>query len=834
VRWRGALGACAATLGLVVAAPPATQAAPPTYRVGAAKVDITPPPFDKAHDEPQFATCPPLDGRRVFRFEEPYTDANGNGRYDFGVSNGGPAEPFCDANANGRYDGIFSSGAVDAMATAVHDPIDVRAVAIGSQGHAYVVASVVAQGIFENYIEEVRKAVAQRRPAIDGVVVSANHNESSPDTVGIYGSPSIEQTGVSASARSGIDEYYMDWLVQRVADAVVAAYDSMKPGRLYARKVPIPTGLEVELSNNFPTTYDSKDKPAAIDPKVGVIQARDAAGKAVFTVMSLAAHNQEIGHSDLSSAVDPAHPDQKTPLHQQISSDWPGYFHRKLEQGGGAGMPMFLVADNGSEEDPTTVPPVGDGYEQAQATGEAFAAAVAGEAPRAQLLPFGSMRFDRRALYVPVENNAFKAAFAGGLFGERPGYTGSTKTGKTGKDLRTFVSVLDVGPALQLISNPGEAFPALMLGSPFGRSEVACPNRPNPPVPTWRAHAAFRFQVGLADDLIGYEIPPWSFIEPGVFTTDECDLHEDQKGHRHKLESEGVGPTASRVVAEALTSVVSSHGVDPVADIRPGRFLLPDGTLTRRPDGAVGVWVAESAGATALTPGKGTIVARDGITGFGSRAVTKTGRMMDYDGIDQKGPGDVITRGMVVFACSGAPAKRYYLDVYPDLSAPTTLGAATKGKVNAGCGGGRPGEGTPGNPHTGPPLVDDEQHQRCKDTVRPRSDLARDSVRLRRDHASLHGTASDKGCGHRVAAALVSIARISGHTCAFLQPNGRLAKPRYCRRPILLRARGTTHWKLDMAARLTAGPYRVLVRAVDLAGNRERPAKRNHLKTYVR
>jgi hypothetical protein len=200
VRRRGALAACAATLGLVVVAPPAAMAAAqPGYRVGAAKVDITPPLFDKAHDEPQFAACPPLDGKRVFRFEEPYTDADGNGRYDFGVTNGGPAEPFCDANANGRYDGIFSSGAVDSMATAVHDPIDVRAIAIAAKGRAYVVASVVAQGVFENYIEEVRQAVAQRRPAIAGVVVSANHNESSPDTVGIYGSPSIGETGLNAS-----------------------------------------------------------------------------------------------------------------------------------------------------------------------------------------------------------------------------------------------------------------------------------------------------------------------------------------------------------------------------------------------------------------------------------------------------------------------------------------------------------------------------------------------------------------------------------------------------------------------------------------------------------
>src|SRR5256714_5932559 len=101
-----------------------------------------------------------MTGKRVFQFEEPYADSNGNGRYDFGVTNGGPPEPYCDANGNGHYDGIFSSGAVDSMATAVHDPIDVRAVAVGASGPTYPGASVGAQGVFANPTAEVREPVA--------------------------------------------------------------------------------------------------------------------------------------------------------------------------------------------------------------------------------------------------------------------------------------------------------------------------------------------------------------------------------------------------------------------------------------------------------------------------------------------------------------------------------------------------------------------------------------------------------------------------------------------------------------------------------------------------
>src|SRR3989442_11461940 len=45
---------------------------------------------------------------------------------------------------------------------------------------------------------------------IDEMVVSSNHNESSPDTVGIYGAPP-DPSG-NFPLNSGIDEYYMDWL----------------------------------------------------------------------------------------------------------------------------------------------------------------------------------------------------------------------------------------------------------------------------------------------------------------------------------------------------------------------------------------------------------------------------------------------------------------------------------------------------------------------------------------------------------------------------------------------------------------------------------------------
>jgi len=365
-------------IAVLLPAAPASAAA--GFTAGAGRADVT-PPLSSAPAPAEFATCPapPFDGPRAFAFDEPYTDTSGDGRFNY-------PEPYCDANANGRYDGIYSSGGIDSSATNVHDPIDARAIAIGDGSKTVVYVSVVAQGLFENYTKAMRdEAIALSRTAghtpIDEMVVSANHNESSPNTVGIYGGP---ETPAGAGANSGIDDYYMDFLEHRVAEAAVQAADASVPATLHAHQFTLPPTLRVALSNNFPTT-DDLGKPASIDPKAGVLQARGADGKPVFTVMSLAAHNQEVGHS--SGGVD------------DISSDWPGVFAARVEVKLG-GMAMFLVGDNGSEEDPITVPPLPDDdanpYPQATATGEALADAVVAAVPSARSLRFGKLNSSAR------------------------------------------------------------------------------------------------------------------------------------------------------------------------------------------------------------------------------------------------------------------------------------------------------------------------------------------------------------------------------------------------------------------------------------------------------
>lgn len=630
------------------------QTAPPAWQVGAAVTDTTPPLFDAAADAKAHPTCPAaaFPGHRAFGLQEPYIDRNGNGEYDSG-------EPYCDANANGRYDGIYDSGGVAHLARTVHDPLHSRALAVSNGTSTVVLASVTEQGIFGNVIDRIRQRVIAARPGVSGVVVSATHNESSPDTVGLYGGT---DAGIGASGTSGIDDEYVSFLVDRVSQSLVDAYDAKHAARLRAVETRYGPDLTQRLSINFPTTNDDKT-PAATDPVVRVLQAVDAStGATIATMMNLAAHNQEIGHSG-----DPV-------VSRALSDDWPGAFSDALDAAVG-GHSMFLVGDNGSIEDPETVPlQGGEGtFSQSAATGRALAKLVADALPRAVDVAPGPVAVTRSVFDVPLENGLFAVAETAGVFGDRMAYTGGQPSGRTGKDLRTEVSLVDLGPDLQLLVWPGETFPGLSVGSPWGIEDAACSDRPNPPVATWHAHARWRFQVGLGGDFIGYLIPGWAWsTQPGVAPTtcfnDSND--KDTKGHQHKLETESVGYTAPLLVAQHMTTLLDAAGTDPTAQIRTGRYVLPDGSLSRRPYGAVALWVTDP-GSTTLAPGSGTIVALPGVDSFGSVPVSAHGSFMDYDGAAQPAS-DITTRGMVE---PGQGQPKLYVDPYPALTT-TALPAA--------------------------------------------------------------------------------------------------------------------------------------------------------------
>ncbi|MEA2460479.1 MAG: hypothetical protein QOH90_656 [Actinomycetota bacterium] len=653
------------------------------YVVGSSKVTTTPPVIDATHpqvgsvvtaESPVPCVMDVYDGPTIWQFDEPYRDLDGDGKYGFG-------EPYCDANANGRYDGIWVVGGVNRHAEKVRDDIYVRTILVSdgpvadATSKSVAISSLDALGIFDTDVEVARQLVAQQHPQVDDVFVSANHNESAPDTIGLYGpSPPGAGDGLPAGESSGVNDYYMNYLAQRIAASVDEAFNEAQPATLRLVETTAPT--IVPRFKQWPTTNQGDDASSVppgpqtgrIDvwnPKVGILQAKAIADDhTIFTLADYAAHVQNLGHSSEGR------------LKYHITADWPRYFWDDIEaqQGGDA---IYLQGANGSVETPS-VPSRGNfpegSVDRSEAIGKELAEVVNGALTSipGEALPYAPLQIERdKDIKLPVQTSAFKAAFAANLFPHKTFTTPPTdpvelQPGGEGPYIQSSVGVVRIGD-LELIANPGEAFPALTRGSHWGQNE-SCDTRENPPVPTYYSGARYRWDMGLANDMIGYEIPAWGWDESAAIYTRPDDPCSQQptagdKGHDHALEAESLGPAAGNIVAKHLVALLKKVNGDSPNTVVQGRYIFADGTLSRRPYKAPfvqGGVVEPNESAVALIEFTSPAFTVYALPDFdGDFQIDGRGTFIDFDGQDQDAA-DQQTRGMQV------GTRAHFLDVWPD------------------------------------------------------------------------------------------------------------------------------------------------------------------------
>jgi hypothetical protein len=112
----------------------------------------------------------------------------------------------------------------------------------------------------------------------------------------------------------------------------------------------------------------------------------------------------------------------------------------------------------------------------------------------------------------------------------------------------------------------------------------------------------------------------------------------------------------------------------------------------------------------------------------------------------------------------------------------------------------------------------------CIDHVSPTSGFTRKAARRAGRHRLLRGVARDVGCG--VDRVTISVQRKRGRAIKTLFGKGRLLRKLRRGQQHWLVVRGTTHWSFRLSKRLPRGTYLVRTRAVDFAGNVEKPRVR--------
>jgi hypothetical protein len=653
---------------------------PALFRVGAAAVDVT-PPLDGTAPNP--AACSGADaygGPHLLSLEEPYTDANGNGRYD-------PGEPFLDcptptANGavlppDGRWDGIYLGGGdcCNRLPTAVLDPLWARTLVVSRGGRTISLTSVDNEGVFKEIWDQVRQKVrADGVTDIDEMLFSSTHDESAPDTIGISGPDEFT---------SGVDPFYVQFLIERTAKSIEDARASLRAAVvLYGQVRP----------DDLVSCWSSY--PFAADEQIGVMQAVDLRGRRVATLLNYGIHAEELGFSD----------DDQDRLH--LSSDWPHFARAALEARYG-GVAMTLAGSVGSVEMPQVYPgprdhtPVGVyssqgnggcrtiyatddtrvpyGYElSTEARGERIASWAERALAAGRLSRSGVVDAHRTTIFVPLDNKLFALASELGVIAGKTAFLNGVEVPRdeTGaiidpvhpNEFQTDIAWFRIGDG-EFVNAPGEVFPYTYARDFGGPADQAVPDGAAPPAWVMAALTQpFRFVSGLGEDMVGYIFPRTNAV--GVPKTLGGANDVDRFGCGHSDDGEAAAKNAGDLVVAALTSILPP----PAEPIRTGRYVDRDGGLHRSPLGdggqqckgagnvfqpipggeAVGVWILPP-GVTAFAPGVGTRLA---VGGHGPwHWMNLRGRPEAHASTQ--------TRGII-----GPGERRIWIDVFPDTTGP--------------------------------------------------------------------------------------------------------------------------------------------------------------------
>lgn len=367
----------------------------------------------------------------------------------------------------GGYDGYMGR-----PAEGVHDDLYARALVLSQGSTTLALVALDLVGMGHGYIAAIQEAAARRlRIPKANVLVACTHTHASADLQGLWG---------------GVSGDYASHVRRQAVRAIVRAGETARESVL--RATSIDAGGRTKNRRGWPKTDDT----------LTVLQARDAEGRVIATLVNYAAHPTVLRQDNLL-----------------ISRDFPGALVDSLERLLGGGVAIFVNADLGDVR-PTAS---GDFAEmEAYGRGLAEVAADAIESGHRLEPPLALATHD---LDVPVASPALRlppdvllrsflvavrglnragalrwladryarrpraVVFAGlGLIAEHP-----TFVRRRSLYLRTGVSRLRIGEGLDALAVPGEVLSRLGVSL---RSRLQAPAS---------------MLLGLSNDTLGYFVP---------------------------------------------------------------------------------------------------------------------------------------------------------------------------------------------------------------------------------------------------------------------------------------------------------------------------------------
>lgn len=404
-------------------------------------------------------------------------------------------------------------------ATAVHDDLWARAMAVSDGRQKLVIVSVDLIGVFHPDVENARERLQRAVPGAV-LIVSSTHNHDGPDTMGLWGAGRFS---------SGVDARYLERVRTAIVDTAAEALGRLRPARLVFGKTRTPGLIE---DGRLPRVID--------DTLLAMQVVAEDDGSTLGTVVNWGSHPEALGRNNTL-----------------VSSDYPHYLRLRMEERLG-GTSVFLVGSIGGLMTPLGLKLTGadgaevpkDSFALAQAVGERAADAALAALSAGRPSSSTALEHRRATVFVPLENQLFRLAAFLGVLDRQMFSGGKPATAVFGDDLRTEVGYLRLGDAEALLV-PAEIYPELVVG---GIQDPPDPAADFAAAPRERAlytllKSEYRMVIGLANDEIGYVIPrrQWDVKEPFAYG----------RGKSQYGEVNSVGPSAAAKLAEAFERLLA-------------------------------------------------------------------------------------------------------------------------------------------------------------------------------------------------------------------------------------------------------------------------------------
>ena len=389
--------------------------------------------------------------------------------------------------------------------TGVLDYCEARAVWLDTGGKGVLLIGVDCVALDSGTVKEIRRALKDI-PNCAAIHVYATHTHAGIDTLGLWGPIGTD----------GKNSAYMDALIKAAAEAGREAAENRTKGKLYFGYA------------KTEEMYRDSREPIVYDESLYQLRFQAESGNGNIRLFSYGAHPESLrGNNTLLSR------DYAGMLCDKVTEKTGD--HTLFAPGAIGGLIMTKeFVDAGVERGAVR----NRNYTVNRLVNYALSIA---ESSEEELLP--QLTFKSSTVVVPMDNTAFWIYKLLGILGNTAVRTNSA----TGYGVETEVSLLCLDDlAVALI--PGEIFPELVYGGEYGDAGARNEN-PKPLAQSVKEHGLEQLLViGLANDEIGYIVPPSDFLvnpEKPYF-----EKITDDKGENHYEETNSIGPACADAIAD--------------------------------------------------------------------------------------------------------------------------------------------------------------------------------------------------------------------------------------------------------------------------------------------